>query len=208
MANQSLVSAVVLAAGLSTRMGGQPKPLLPFGDGTVVEHILTVLSACSLHELVLVTGHGHEAFERLLAHWNVCTVFNPQYASGEMLSSIQVGLGSLSTDSDATLIVLGDQPALSAPVVERVIAAYRQGRGSIIIPSFQMRRGHPILIGRNHWQNILRLEQGQTLRDYMRIVGSEICHVEANTPTILRDMDTPEDYRRELAQYAVGLAAL
>ncbi len=204
MASQSLVTAIVLAAGLSTRMGGQPKPLLPFGDGTVVEHILTVLRACPVHEIVLITGHRHGAFERLLADSEVRAIFNAQYASGEMLSSIQVGLGSVSVDSDAALIVLGDQPAVAVPVVERVIAAYRDGRGSIVIPSFQMRRGHPILIGRENWHRISRLDEGQTLRDYMRMVASEIYHVEVNSPAILRDMDTPEDYRRELAQYAVN----
>ncbi len=205
MASQPLVTAIVLAAGLSTRMGGQPKPLLPFGESTIVEHILTVLMACPVHRIVLVTGHQHEDVERLLAPWDVCTVFNPQYVSGEMFSSIQVGLRAVPLDSDAALIVLGDQPALKALVVERVIGAYRDGRGSIVIPSFQMRRGHPILIGRDHWHSISSLEQGQTLRDYMRTVGSEIYHVEVNTPAILRDMDTPEDYRRELAHYAVGL---
>ncbi len=208
MASQPLVTAIVLAAGLSTRMGGQPKPLLPFGESTIVEHILTVLMACPVHRIVLVTGHQHEDVERLLAPWDVCTVFNPQYVSGEMFSSIQVGLRAVPLDSDAALIVLGDQPALEALVVERVIGAYRDGRGSIVIPSFQMRRGHPILIGRDHWHSISSLEQGQTLRDYMRMVGSEIYHVEVNTPAILRDMDTPEDYRRELAHYATGFRPL
>ncbi len=202
MANSSSVTAIVLAAGLSTRMGGHAKPLLPLGDRTVIEHILTVLSACPVGQVVLVTGHQHHAVEEMVGGWSVRPVFNPQYSSGEMLSSIQVGLRSAPAESDAALIVLGDQPALAAPVVERVITAYREGKGSVIIPSYQRRRGHPILIGRKHWEEILKLAEGQTLRDFIKSVNAEIHHVEVDTPAILRDMDTPDDYRRELAEYA------
>ncbi len=183
-------------------MGGNPKPLLPFGDSTVLEHILSALLACQLDEVVVVTGYRNLAITRLVAQWPVRIVFNPDYASGEMLSSIQVGLESASADSDAALIALGDQPALEAQTIRQVTAAYGDGRGSIVIPSYHMRRGHPILIARKHWPSILALKEGQTLRDFMREVNSEIYHVDVSTPTILRDMDTPEDYARELAGYA------
>lgn len=202
MANPSSITALVLAAGLSTRMGGHPKPLLPLGNRTVLEHILTALSACPVGQVIVVTGHCHQAVEELVARGPARSVFNPEYSSGEMLTSIQVGLRSAPAESDAAMIVLGDQPALDVSVVERVIAAYRAGKGSVVIPSYQMRRGHPILIGRNHWDEILKLGEGQTLRDFMKSVGAQIHHVEVDTPAILRDMDTPADYRRELAEYA------
>jgi molybdenum cofactor cytidylyltransferase len=201
------VTAIVLAAGLSTRMGGYPKPLLPFGDRTIIEHILTVLAQCPIGETIVVTGHRHPELEQHLARWPVRTVFNAQYASGEMLSSIQTGLRSASYESQAALIALGDQPTLSQALVEAIIQRFRQEGGGVVIPSFQRRRGHPILIGRPHWSAIMELKEGQTLRDYLRELGGEIHHVETGAPSILRDMDTPEQYRQGLAEYLHHQAA-
>ncbi len=201
------VTAIVLAAGLSTRMGGQPKPLLQFAGGTVIDRILSVLTGCPVEDIVVVTGHQREAVEQHLAAWNVRTTFNPAYASGEMLSSLQVGLQAAAppevaeAEVDAALVVLGDQPALEGAVVRSVVEAYRNGMGNIVIPSFEMRRGHPILIARKHWRAILELREGQTLRDHLQHVGAEIYHVAVNTSGILRDMDTPDEYHAELAAF-------
>ena len=195
-----MITAIVLAAGLSTRMG-QSKPLLPFGKRAVIEHILSALRECPVDVILVVTGHEREAVERRLAGWPIQTVFNPQFATGEMLASIQVGLRSAPDEAGAALIVLGDQPALERSVVEQVIAAYRRGPGSIVIPSHQMRRGHPLLIDRRHWAEILALREGQTLRDFFRGAAGAILHVEVATASVLRDMDTPVDYRRELVAY-------
>src|SRR5512141_2092651 len=86
------VTAIVLAAGLSTRMGGRPKPLLPFAGETVVDRILGVLHECPVDDIVVVTGYHSETVERQVTAWGVRTAFNPDYASGEMLTSLQVGL--------------------------------------------------------------------------------------------------------------------
>ncbi len=195
-----MITAIVLAAGLSTRMG-QFKPLLPFGTRTVIEHILSVLLECSVGAIRVVTGHEREIIEQRLTGWPVRAAFNPRYATGEMLSSIQIGLRSTPDEAEAALIVLGDQPALERSVVEQIIAAHRNGQGSMVVPSYQMRRGHPLLIGRKHWGEILALREGQTLRDFFGGVGRAVHHVEVTAPSVLRDMDTPADYRRELADY-------
>jgi molybdenum cofactor cytidylyltransferase len=201
------VTGIILAAGLSSRMGGYPKPLLPFGDGKIIDRIVTVLAKCHLAELIVVTGHRHAEIEDHLAGWPIRTVFNPQHASGEMLSSIQTGLRSASGESEAALIALGDQPILSRDLIEAIMSRYTQEGGGIVIPSFQRRRGHPILIGRPHWGAILELKEGQTLRDYLRGVGDAIHHVETDASSILRDLDTPEEYRAELEQYLQRQAA-
>lgn len=180
---------------------GRSKPLLPFGEQTVVEHIVSVLRECPIDAILVVTGYESETVERRLAGWPVQTVFNHRYATGEMLSSIQAGLGAAPDQAGAALIALGDQPALERSVVEKIVAAHRDGQGTIIAPSYQMRRGHPLLIGRKHWGEILALREGQTLRDFFREAGGAIHHVEVDTSSVLRDMDTPADYRRELADH-------
>lgn len=195
-----MITAIVAAAGLSTRMG-QSKPLLPFGERTVIEHIVTILQKCPVDETLVITGHEREAVEQRLAKWPVRAVFNPHYTSGEMLPSIQIGLAAAATAAQAALIILGDQPGLEQSVVEEVIDAYYNGQGAVIVPSYQMRRGHPLLIDRKHWAEIQALKESQTLRDFFKGVNVIIHHVEVTTPTVLRDMDTPTDYRRELADY-------
>ncbi len=193
-----MIPAIVLAAGLSSRMG-KFKPLLPFGEQSVVAHILAILTQCPIGEIIVVTGHMREQIEEHLANWSIRPVFNPAFASGEMLSSVQVGLRNVFQEADAAMIILGDQPALEQPVVEMLITAYRSGLGRIIIPSYQRRRGHPLIIDRYYWKEILALREDQTLRDFFMGVGDHIHHVEVATPAILRDMDTPTDYQRELA---------
>lgn len=195
-----MISAVVLAAGLSSRMG-QLKPLLPFGESTVIEQIVSVLDACSVEEILVVTGYKEKLVADHLEECPVSTVFNPDYESGEMFSSIQTGLRSIHEESDAALIVLGDQPAIEAYVVEKVIFVYLEGKGKLVIPSYKMRRGHPILIDREHWQEILDLDVNQTLRDFFKHHNDEVFHIEVSTPSVLRDMDTKDDYRRELAYF-------
>lgn len=196
-----MLTAIVLAAGLSTRMGTL-KQLLPFGERTVVSHIVSVLEDCPVDEILVITGHERAAVEQSLTSSRTKTIFNPNYAAGEMLSSIQAGLASASDRADAALVFLGDQPALERSVVTQIVTAYHNGQGSIVIPSYQMRRGHPLLIAREHWAAILDLQPPQSLRDFLRhINASAIHHVDVSTPSILGDMDTPSDYQRELQNH-------
>jgi molybdenum cofactor cytidylyltransferase len=202
-----MITAIILAAGLSTRMG-KPKPLLPWGSQTVIEHILTILLDCPVDTIIVVAGHQHDAVERRLAGRPVTVVYNADYAAGEMLSSLQAGLRSAPPPTEAALIVLGDQPALERSVVERLVAAFRGGQGRIIVPSYQMRRGHPLLIDRRYWTDILALGTGQTLRDFMQSAREAIYHVNVTVPDVLQDMDTPDDYRRALEGYLRARASL
>jgi molybdenum cofactor cytidylyltransferase len=178
---------------------GRPKPLLPYAGRTVVEQILSVLTATPVNEIIAITGYSREPVELLVAQWPARAVFNPDFTTGEMLGSVQAGLRAVSSETRAALIALCDQPALDRSVVEQIIAAYWAGRGSVIIPSFKMRRGHPVLIDRKHWDRILDLPEGQTLRSYIRgLAAEEIHHVEVNTASILQDLDTPQDYQDQL----------
>ena len=193
-----MISAIVLAAGLSTRME-RPKQLLPIGEHTVIEQVVSVLLVSPVDEVLVVTGHERGAVEAALSKWPVKTVFNPDYAEGEMLSSVQAGLRAVAIGCQAALLAVGDMPAIERDVVAQIIQAYlAAGQDMVCIPSYQMRAGHPVLVPCSYWEAILSLPQGDTLRSVLRAQNTHVRWVVVDTPSVLRDMDTPADYRREL----------
>ena len=193
------VAAIVLAAGKSSRMGDL-KVLLPWGRETVLDTIIRRLQMVRLDHILVVTGREAEKVEAIAHRLGVDAVFNPDYAQGEMLSSLKAGLLALDRRYAACLVVLGDQPQMQGRVIGEVLDAYAHGCGSIVAPSFQMRRGHPILIGREHWADMLALEAGQSPRDLINARADAIAYVNVNTDTILGDIDTPADYRAALRE--------
>jgi molybdenum cofactor cytidylyltransferase len=187
-----MIGAIILAAGRSRRMG-RNKMLLPFAAATVLETVVMEVAACAqVTERVVVTGHQPDQIAALLGPYPVYCVFNPAYAQADMLVSIQVGLRALSAEVSAALIVLGDQPRIERTIVQQVIAAHRPQ--TIVIPSYQMQRGHPILIDRALWPAVLALPETAALRDFIRAHEERIRYVVVETDSVLKDLDTPEDY--------------
>ncbi len=191
------LTAIVLAAGLSRRMG-QPKMLLPWGGTTVLGQVVTTLASCGAGDIVVVTGGARDLVEaetaRLAESLPARAVFNEQYEAGEMMSSIRAGLAVLGPQVAATLIALGDQPQLSLESARRIVSAWEMSRAGLILPSFNLRRGHPWLVGRNLWED---LRKAGTAREFLNARASEILYVDCDE-TVLKDLDTPEDYERDL----------
>ncbi|NDJ51966.1 MAG: putative selenium-dependent hydroxylase accessory protein YqeC [Chloroflexi bacterium] len=190
------VGAVVLAAGQSIRMG-RPKMLLKWGGQSIIQHVATQVAATDVSEVVVITGQQHRAITEHLDGLPMRTRYNPDHDVGEMLSSFQLGLRAMWHTCDAVLVVLGDQPFIDSALIQALLQAYESGLGRIIVPSYQNKRGHPILIDKRYWQDILELPSGSSLRDFLHSRESEIYHVEVATDAILKDIDTPEDYHRE-----------
>jgi molybdenum cofactor cytidylyltransferase len=193
------ISAVLLAAGLSSRMG-QPKALLPWGGTTVLGQVVSAFAAAGIEELIVVTGGAREKVEALVAQlardYLVRAVFNPDFERGEMLSSIQAGLAALSVGTSAALFGLGDQPQVRKETIQQISAAFIRTRSPLIIPSFQNHRGHPWLAAAPIWPQILALPFSTTARDFLNAHSSQVEYVLADQ-TILQDLDTPQDYVRQ-----------
>jgi molybdenum cofactor cytidylyltransferase len=190
------VSAIVPAAGLSSRMGGElPKPLLPWGASTVIGTVVGTLLAAGIGDLIVITGHRRAAVEAALAGQPVRCVHNPDYAGGEMLSSIQAGLAAADPASRGALLALADQPQMQGAVVQQVLRAFDASAGqALVIPSHAMRRGHPIVLPRGLWAEVLALPAGDTLRTVVQRHAAAIRYVEVDTASVLADLDTPEQY--------------
>jgi molybdenum cofactor cytidylyltransferase len=187
------VAALVLAAGLSTRMGS-PKLLLRWGDTTVLGRVLRTLRAAGITQSITITGSHQQAIAAVCHQEGSDTVHNPSYGDDEMLSSLQVGLRYLAPQYGAALIVLGDQPSMQAELVAAVLVAAEQSHAHLVVPSYDKRRGHPWLIRSELWQELLALHQHQTPRDFLRQHAQLIHYVDWHDDSVLRDIDTPEEY--------------
>ena len=196
------VSAIVPAAGLSRRMG-QPKPLLPWGDGVIIEQVVRTLRAAGVDDVIVITGAQAEAVRTAAQRAGARCVHNPDYAEGDMLSSLQIGLQALEPTVSAALIALADQPLMRKLNVQRILLAYAEGRGRIVAPSHQMRRGHPILIDRRYWGDLLALPPGSAPRDAINRHADAITYVDCDE-TILLDVDTPDAYADALRRAGLG----
>ncbi len=190
------IGAVVLAAGLSSRMGVQ-KLLLPWKGKTVIETVVDTLMLSKIAEIVVVTGRDAEQIASTLKSKPVQIIYNPDFADGNMVTSLCTGLNALQNRVDAILMVLADQPQILETTVKLLVDEWNQNPVSLCIPSYQMHRGHPWVIPARLWGNLTTLDSHQTLRDFIRINEHEIQYVVVETATILADLDTPEDYAKQ-----------
>lgn len=188
------VSAIILAAGLSSRMGRQ-KALLPYRGRTIIEQIVGEVNAAGVLETLVVTGHEPEAVEAVLAGTDARLVWNPHFEQG-MLSSVRTGLAACDTRAEWALICLGDQPAIAASTIARLIAAQHQSGKSICMPIHKGKRGHPLLISMQYKAEILREYDAIGLRGLAQAHPGEVLEVPMDVPGVLVDVDTPEDYAR------------
>lgn len=170
--------------------------LLPWGHLTVIEHVVTAFLNAGIEEILVVTGGAHEQVEKAVDRYPVRKIHNLDYASGEMLSSLQCGLREMREQVQATLIGLGDQPQVQERSIRAICDAYQEGISRLIVPSFQMKRGHPWLAARSLWGDILALKPSGTLRDFLNNHTNEIRYVNVDSPSILADLDSPEDYQK------------
>lgn len=158
--------------------------------------VVSIFKNAGVEDVIVVTGGAREEVEALVSNLNVRIVYNEDFERGEMLSSIQCGMRALGRQTQAALIGLGDQPQVREGSVRRVCEAFLETKSNIVVPSFQMRRGHPWLVARPLWEAVVRMEPPQSLRDFLSARRAEIHYVNVDDPNVLADLDTPEDYEK------------
>lgn len=210
---QPTISGILLAAGLSTRMG-QSKQLLPFGEKTIVETVVVNMVNSKLSKVVVVLGHYADQIQELLNEYPVTTVFNPDYREG-MLTSAQAGIKSLNLTNDgnpiegsrrsdhmAFSIMLVDQPFITSELINIVIDVYVQTDKGIVLPSYKYKRGHPVIFHEKYADDILALEPDSNgVRSLYKTHSDDIHYVKVDTDAVLRDLDYEEDYVNALNDY-------
>lgn len=187
-----MIWAVILAAGESRRMGTQ-KLLLAFGETTVVGAVVGTALASRVDRVLVVLGADKDDVREEIKLLGINFVVNENFAEG-MLSSVQAGFRALPADAEAAVVMLGDQPFLPARVIDAVVEAFRRSGKGIVVPAFQGRRGHPVLVDLKYRDAVLALDPAGGLRRLMHAHPEDIFEAEVEDANILRDMDVPEDY--------------
>ena len=188
-----MISAIVLAAGQSKRMG-QPKLVMPWGKTCVIGQVLNSLRDAGIDDIHVVTGGLQSELKEALKEYEVDYLINQDYENGEMLTSVQVGLSGLGGKTKATLIVLGDQPQIESRIVRILVEEYNAKRSRIIVPSYNMHRGHPWLVDKFYWRKILDLKPPSTMQKYLTMHNNSIDYVVVDTASVIQDLDTQADY--------------
>ena len=190
--------AIILAGGESKRMKS-PKMLLPFQGKTIIEKVIENVIESEVENCVIVLGAFHDEILKAIKNLPVLTCYNENYKEG-MLSSVKCGFSYLPENYDAVLVFQGDQPMISSDTINEVIHASRKSEKGIVMPVYQNKRGHPVIIDRKYGDEVAKLENAKGLRSLAEIHPDDVLEVKVNNPEILRDIDTQKDYIRELNQ--------
>jgi len=187
------VGAVVLAAGLSRRMGRSNKLARDVAGVPMIGRVVDAVLASDVAEVVVVTGHQPDAVRCALAACDVRFVHNADYRRG-MGGSIAVGVCALSADVDAVLICLGDMPHVRARHIDPMLRAFDASPGhTICAPVYASRRGHPVLFGARHFAELRALSGDSGAHRILEAHAAAICEVVVNDAGVTRDVDTPEE---------------
>ena len=174
---------------------GAFKPLLPFGNRTVIESSIAKLRDAGVALIVVVAGHRAEELRARLSHLEGLRFALNEETESEMGVSIARGVEAISSDTGAFLVALADQPAIPAADIRKVIDAREQARDKrIFMPEWNGRGGHPVLIDASLRAELLRLDTARGLRGLCDAHRAEVLRVAAGSPYVTRDMDTWDDY--------------
>ena len=171
---------------------GQFKPLLPFGDHTVIDHCIDNLRRGGVEDIVVVVGHRAADLQRHLQTANVVLAVNPNPDS-EMSDSVAHGVSQIPSNAKAILITPVDHPAVPPAVVTRVIESWQKGAG-LVVPTWEGCGGHPVLVDSSYRNELLGLDPNRGLRSLFGSHPSQVTRLTVDSSYVARDMDTWDDY--------------
>lgn len=198
-----MIAAVVLAAGRSTRMG-TPKLLLTLSGRSVLRHVVDHVRASRCGEIVVVVGEAADRMAEEVRLAGVRVVVNDRYREG-MGTSLAAGVSTLSPECDAAVVLLGDQPCVTAEVINALIDAYRRTRKPIVASRYGDVTGAPTLIGAALFNEARRLG-GDVGGRFLIQQHPDLVEEVQVSPSAAVDVDTPEEFSRLQAALEEGTA--
>jgi molybdenum cofactor cytidylyltransferase len=193
------VAAIILAAGRSSRYraggGAEVSKLIALYRGEpLVRRVARAALASCARPVVVVTGHARMDVEAALAGLPLVFAFNPDFASG-LASSLRVGVAALPPSAPGAVVLLGDMPDVEAAMIDRIVKVFLTSAGALAaVPVHAGRRGNPVLLGRELFTSVARLEGDEGARRLLREAASDrVAEVPFDDAAVTLDIDTPDD---------------
>jgi len=185
-------AGLLLAAGLSSRMG-KLKALLPWEGRPLIQYQIEQMKQAGIDEIIVVLGYKAEYLQKIISTFEIKAVINKNYEYGKS-SSIRKGISSLHKEVDGIFISAVDQPVPSA-ILQKMKAHLEENEAAVVIPTYEMKRGHPILLHASTKNDLLLVnEETLGLRSVIRKYQQQIAYLEVNDPSILLNFNKQEDY--------------
>ena len=192
-----MISAIVLAAGESKRMGRPNKLLLPFDGKALVAHLVDAILASNVRETLVILGYEAAFVKNALRSRKVRFVENQHYLQG-MTTSIQAGVREVDAESNGIMVCLSDLPLVQTEELNRLILEFEEAsvtnRKQIVLPSYQGHRGNPVIFSVYYKSRILKHREENGCRGLIRQYKDQVQAVEMPTSHVLTDIDTKTDY--------------
>ena len=193
MTRQTNIAGLILAAGLSRRMGARNKLLEPLEGKPVLLHVVDAVKHSRAGPIHVVTGHDRRLVEGLLSPLGVSCIYNASFKQG-LSTSLRCGVESLGDDVLAVLVCLGDMPWVTPAVIDSMADAFasKQGR-EIVVPTWEGVRGHPVLFSRRFFPELMAVKGDAGGRTVIAAHPEQVLNLPVNEAGVLMDIDRPED---------------
>jgi molybdenum cofactor cytidylyltransferase len=202
------IAAIILAAGRSTRMGGPNKLLAEIGGRPLVRIAVEEALASRARPVIVVTGHQRDKVEAAIEGLDVRRVHNPDFAEG-LSTSVTTGLAAVPDDVDGAIICLGDMPQVTAPLIDKLVAAFDPERGAlVVVPTIDGKRGNPVVWARRFFPELMALDGDIGARHLIGRYPEAVAEVPLTGTAALTDIDTPEALVRVKAELEGARAAV
>ena len=192
------IAAILLAAGSSRRMGKENKLLLSYRGYPIIQHQINEIRKSSLSDIIVVLGHEGEKIKSFLPE-EIKKVFNENHLSG-MTSSIQKGVEAVDEKVKGYMICLSDMPFVTTKDYDEIVHFFLKNIDKyprlIVQPVYQQHRGHPVVFSNYYRNELLGHTNPEGCREIIRKNRKEVRHLDMKHPNILKDIDTPEDYKQ------------
>jgi len=187
------ISAILLTAGQSKRMG-ELKQLMPLGRSTIVKQAVTNMLESLVDEVIVVVGYKAEDVIKAISDKSIKVAINPDYDQG-MSTSIIAGLNMVHSKIQAVMIALGDQPLVNSQTINSLIEEFCNHDKGIAVPTYQGRRGHPVIFAIKYKEELLKLKGDVGGRQIIKDHPDDILEVVVASESIVVDFDTTADYQ-------------
>ena len=187
-----MISAILLAAGQSKRMGDENKLVKNFQGIPLIKHSVRNILASFIGELIIVLGHQKEIIEKLIdKNEKIKFVFNQDFESG-IATSIKTGLNHSSEETEAFFICLGDMPMVNKDIINLLIKS--KNNREIIVPTYKNKQGNPILFSKSMKKKIMTIEGNVGAKKILELNKDKILNIETTDQSITKNFNTLDNF--------------